>query len=292
MILSVKTAYQRFFVSQKKGTEMADQLIQITNERIQQLIALKAKLPKGKQPTGRLRVITNHDRSQYYLVDKGSSSNGKYLPRKERRRAAAIAQRDYNAAVASIIGRQIIALNNLTENYHPEEIDTAFTGLHPGRRPLVTPVREPDEDFIAAWQHLPYTGKPFEINAPEFFTCTGVRVRSKSEVIIADALNRAGIPFRYEYPTSVKGWGTLYPDFTCLRPSSREEIIWEHFGLMGDPDYTENAVQKISRYAASGYILGKNFIATFESGNTPLSVKQAQAYIKTIFEQDAHRQQN
>ena len=39
-------------------------------------------------------------------------------------------------------------------------------------------------------------------------------------------------------------------------------------------------------------ILGKNFIATFESGNTPLSVKQVQAYIKTIFEQDAHRQQN
>ena len=79
--------------------------------------------------------------------------------------------------------------------------------LHPGSRPLVTPVREPDEDFIAAWQHLPYTGKPFEINAPEFFTCTGVRVRSKSEVIIADALNRAGIPFRYEFPASIKGWG-------------------------------------------------------------------------------------
>ena len=61
---------------------------------------------------------------------------------------------------------------------------------------------------------------------------------------------------------------------------------------MGDPDYAENAVQKISRYAASGYILGKNFIATFESGNTPLSVKQVQAYINAFFKQSAHRQQN
>ena len=111
----------------------------------------------------------------------------------------------------------------------------------------------------------------------------GVRVRSKSEVIIADALSRAGIPFRYEYPTGIKGWGTLYPDFTCLDTRTREEIIWEHFGLMGDHDYTENAVQKIARYAASGYILGKNFIATFESGATPLSVKQVQAYIRAIF---------
>lgn len=219
MILSVKTAYQRFFVSQKKGTEMADQLIQITNERIQQLIALKAKLPKGKQPTGRLRVITNHDRSQYYLVDKGSNSNGS----------------------------------------------------------------EPDEDFIAAWQHLPYTGKPFEINAPEFFTSTGVRVRSKSEIIIADALDRAGIPYRYEFPASIKGWGTLYPDFTCLDVRTRKEIIWEHFGLMGDTDYSENTLQKIAHYAASGYILGKNLIATFESGTTPLSAKQVQGYIKAHF---------
>lgn len=219
MILSVKTAYQRFFVSQKKRTEMADQLIQITNERIQQLIALKAKLPKGKQPTGRLRVITNHDRSQYYLVDKGSNSNGS----------------------------------------------------------------EPDEDFIAAWQHLPYTGKPFEINAPEFFTSTGVRVRSKSEIIIADALDRAGIPYRYEFPASIKGWGTLYPDFTCLDVRTRKEIIWEHFGLMGDTDYTENTLQKIAHYAASGYILGKNLIATFESGTTPLSAKQVQGYIKAHF---------
>ena len=53
-----------------------------------------------------------------------------------------------------------------------------------------------------------FTGKPFEINAPEYYTASGVRVRSKSEVIIADALDHAGVPYRYEYPTSVKGWGT------------------------------------------------------------------------------------
>lgn len=133
-----------------------------------------------------------------------------------------------------------------------------------------------------AWRHLPYTGKTFEINAPEFYTANGVRVRSKSEVIIADALDRAGIPYRYEFPTSVKGWGTLYPDFTCLRPSTREEVIWEHFGLMGEPDYAENAVQKLAHYAASGYTIGKNLIATFESAATPLSVKQVQAYIKAL----------
>ena len=240
-------------------------------------------MPKAKNIEGNLRIDCCKKSFQYYIISERGDTKGTYIRKRDLRKAAAIAQRDYNKAAADILNKQIAVLDRVLADYNPSELDEAYTQLHPGRRALVSPVREPDEEFIAAWQHHPYSGKPFEINAPEFFTSTGVRVRSKSEVIIADALSRAGIPFRYEYPTSIKGWGTLYPDFTCLDTRTREEIIWEHFGLMGDHDYAENAVQKIARYAASGYILGKNFIATFESGATPLSVKQVQAYIKAIF---------
>ena len=268
-----------------------DNIAALVDIRKQELQVCLDNLQKSqkKAPKGSLRVQSHKNSFQYYLITERGDTKGKYIPRREQRKAAAIAQRDYNAAVAGVIGRQLAALGDLAKSYHPGEIDAALTGLRPGRRRLVTPVREPDSDFIAAWQHAPYTGKPFEINAPEFFTGTGVRVRSKSEVIIADALSRDGIPFRYEYPTSVKGWGTCYPDFTCLDTTTREEIIWEHFGLMGEHDYAETAIQKISHYAASGYILGKNLIATFESGTTPLSVKQVQAYIKAIFKQGAPR---
>ena len=41
-------------------------------------------------------------------------------------------------------------------------------------------------------------------------------------------------------------------------------------------------VQKLAHYAASGYTIGKNLIATFESAATPLSVKQVQTYIKAL----------
>ena len=273
---------------------LLDNITELADTRKQELQTCLDNLQKSlkKAPKGLLRAQPHKNSFQYYIISERGDTKGKYLPRKEIRKARAIAQRDYNKAAADILKIEIAALTSLLADYRPNELDEAYTQLHPGRRALVTPICEPDEEFIATWQHLPYTGKPFEINAPEFFTSTGVRVRSKSEVIIAEALYRAGIPFRYEYPISVKGWGTLYPDFTCLNTTSREEIIWEHFGLMGDPDYAENAVQKISRYAASGYILGKNFIATFESGNTPLSVKQVQAYINAFFKQSAHRQQN
>ena len=184
-----------------------------------------AKIPPKPRhvPIGNLRVVTNHNRPQYYIVNSSDAPNGTYLPRKEIRKTQAIAQRDYNRDAADALKKQISTIDRFLADYRPGALDATYTELHPGRRVLVAPVREPDEDFIAAWLHHPYTGKPFEINAPEFYTGTGVRVRSKSEVIIADALSRAGVPFRYEYPTSVKGWGTLYPDFTCLDKRSRED---------------------------------------------------------------------
>lgn len=261
-----------------------DNIVTLANSRRQEFQTQLDILQKSlkKSPKESLRVQPHKKNFQYYIISKRGDTKGTYLPKKEMRKAAAIAQRDYNRATAAELKEQIATIDRFLAKYRPGAIDAAYTELHPGRRALVTPVREPDDEFIAAWLHHPYTGKPFEINAPEFYTSTGVRVRSKSEVIIADALSRAGIPFHYEYPTSVKGWGTLYPDFTCLDTRTREEIIWEHFGLMGDPDYTESTVQKIAHYTASGYTLGKNFIATFENAASPLSVKQVQAYIKSL----------
>lgn len=241
-----------------------------------------AKIPPKPRhvPIGNLRVVTNHNRPQYYIVNPSDAPNGTYLPKRDIRKAAAIAQRDYNKDAAEALKKQIAVIDRFLADYRPSALDATYTELHPGRRVLVAPVHEPDEDFIAAWLHHPYTGKPFEINAPEFYTGTGVRVRSKSEVIIADALSRAGIPFRYEFPTSIGGWGTLYPDFTCLDKRSHTEVIWEHFGMMSNHDYADVAIQKILRYNENGYVLGRNFIATFETAETPLNLKQVQGYIE------------
>ena len=214
-----------------------DILIQAVLNRRLEMQELLAAIPKAsKTIKDRLRIIRNHNSLQYYIVSDKEKPNGTFLPQTQIKKAKTIAQRDYNAAAAAILKRDIATIDNFLAAFHPEELNKAFTELHPGRRVLVAPVREPDEDFIARWRHLPYTGKPFEINAPEHYTACGVRVRSKSEIIIADALDRAGIPYRYEFPASIKGWGTLYPDFTCLDVRTRKEIIWEHFGLMGDPD--------------------------------------------------------
>ena len=58
----------------------------------------------------------------------------------------------------------------------------------------------------------------FDLFAPEHLTAGNVRVRSNSEIMIADALTRGWIVFRYEYPILIEGLGCVRPDFLCLHP--------------------------------------------------------------------------
>lgn len=65
-------------------------------------------------------------------------------------------------------------------------------------------------------------------------TLVGCIVRSKSEVIIANLLTSAGIPFRYELPLFAPD-GTIYlPDFTIEWRG--QKYYWEHLGML-DSDY-------------------------------------------------------
>ncbi|MBQ9321830.1 MAG: hypothetical protein IJ239_05705, partial [Eubacterium sp.] len=70
--------------------------------------------------------------------------------------------------------------------------------------------------YIRNWLDIQYPKKGFSEEGPEFYTSKGERVRSKSEVIIADTLARMGVPYRYEFPIRFSGTGTFHPDFTVL----------------------------------------------------------------------------
>ena len=135
--------------------------------------------------------------------------------------------------------------------------------------------------FTADWKSLEYTSLGFSPDYAEYYTDNGERVRSKSEIIIANKLYRYNIPYRYECPLQLQSGVITHPDFTCLNVSTRQEYIWEHFGIMDNAEYACNAIRKINDYANSGYILGKNFIATFETSNTPINANYIDDIIRT-----------
>ncbi|MBP3736941.1 MAG: hypothetical protein J6I56_07970 [Lachnospiraceae bacterium] len=54
------------------------------------------------------------------------------------------------------------------------------------RQTFLTPVILPDEQYRKEWLDTAYEKKPFQEDTPEHYTQIGERVRSKSEVLIAD----------------------------------------------------------------------------------------------------------
>jgi len=96
-----------------------------------------------------------------------------------------------------------------------------------------------------------------------YLTQSGIRVRSKSERIIADALFQCDIPYKYEALLEVGG-KKVHPDFTVSRPFNGKTVLWEHFGLLGNEEYLQKAAGKLAFYAKHGFFPFDNLICTYE----------------------------
>ena len=129
-------------------------------------------------------------------------------------------------------------------------------------------------------------GKFDEDNTTEFITLKGERVRSKSELLISDQLNRYGIPYRYEKPVELQDWKKTVicrPDFTVMNRRTGKIFLFEHLGKMDDEDYVAANMRKLDLYERNGYLLGDNLMVTHETSKVPLNRNILDSYIKTYF---------
>ncbi len=239
---------------------------------------IKAKMKAlTTAPKDHLRISTNKGYYQYYKVTTPGEKLGTYIPKSALQEAITLAQTDYTQKLLPQLQAELDHINQLLETL--PAATTLPSTLHPGRQKLLTPLTLADKDYAAAWLSVEYNHKSFDQAAPVLQTSTGQRVRSKSEVMIAETLTRLGIPFRYEFPVRLKTY-TAHPDFFCLNLKTRQEFLWEHFGMMDDPDYAQNAVTKLHDYQKCGYFPGKNLIISAETRETPLSTRQIEQLAK------------
>jgi ATP-dependent DNA helicase RecQ len=80
-----------------------------------------------------------------------------------------------------------------------------------------------------------------------YSTSKGDKVRSKSEVIIANLLFQHGIKYEYEQPLEFGSGESLKPDFTIFL-SDKRKIFWEHLGMLGTETYDEIWLYKMNVY--------------------------------------------
>ncbi len=230
-------------------------------------------------PSGSLHICKRGDQIQYYQYDK--KKTGKiYIPKSRIDFVYSLAQKDYDEKILHEAEKESRLIQGVLTYYRGKTADTVYERLSEDRQKIVKPIEKSQEEFVREWSAVSYEGRGFAANAAELITDRGEQVRSKSELIIANMLNQEKIPYRYEYPISIQGMGVVYPDFTILNVRTREEILWEHQGMMDDPDYAGKAVRKEQAYIMNGYLPGKNLILTLETRSMALSVRVVKTLIR------------
>lgn len=137
-----------------------------------------------------------------------------------------------------------------------------------------------DEEYVKNWETVEYPLKKFCEDAPEYYTYKGERVRSKTEILIANTLKDYNIPYRYECPLYLNGFGMIHPDFTALNVRLRKEFYWEHLGMMDDLEYVQKALNRIDAYEKKDIYPGEKLILTYETYRNPISSKSIEKMIQ------------
>ena len=257
------------------GKELSDRIEYLTNIIHEKISALQ------HAPDGALRIIMNGKYPQYYFRQSAKDKNGRYLSVKETVQIQALAQKGYDRKVLKAAQREQALLLDLQRELSFPCAEDLYSLLHKQKQKLVSPIEIPDDTFIQQWQCQSYIPKPFEDSFPEHYTRKGERVRSKSEVLIANTLTDLGIPYLYEKPLYLEHT-MLHPDFTILHIKTREILFLEHLGMLDDPEYAETTVSKLHLYIRYGILPGKHLFMTFETRRSPLNIRILKSQLEIL----------
>ena len=229
-----------------------------------------------------LRITKIRGCYRYYVKKPGSGEKETYLTAKQIGIAKGIAQREYNEKAAEAAQKEICLLQKYLSFADTGNTNRVYEKLPNGKKLLVKPVYPTKEKCLEKWYEIPDHQLTEYAITGNNYTRRGEHVRSKSEVFIADALDAAGIPYRYEAGLTLPG-GTVYPDFMLLDLKTRKVLYWEHLGMMGDSDYAKDAFKKIRRYREAGIFLGTRLIVTWETSKEPLGTLDVRRTIQEYF---------
>lgn len=229
----------------------------------------KAKTGLPTAPDGYLRISNDKKKLRYYHCT--DDRNGIYIPKTDKQLPRQLAQKTYHLSVIKKAEARLKQIKKITKDYSDDEIEELYTSLHRERQVLVIPVEPTWDQLLAEWYAEEYQGKGFQEGTSVILTEKGERVRSKSEKILADFFFRRNILYKYEKPLYLKGYGTVYPDFTFLSKRTGQEIFWEHEGMMDRQEYAKSAVRKIESYQKNEIYPGDRLILTFETEQSVLN---------------------
>lgn len=253
--------------------------------RYEKLIKIRKSKEEAleKMPPGKIHISkTTKGVVEYYLRQDSKERTGKYIPKSEITTIRQYLQKAYDEMVLKFVTKDIQSLRKLLEKSIDAvgKIRQVYSKLPPEAKKFVKPIDVSDDDYASNWSNMPFEGKAIPEYVPFLETKRKERVRSKSELNIANALANHEIPYKYECPLQLNNGMIIYPDFTVLDVKRRRELYWEHRGMMDDKDYARNSVLKMKGYLQNGIYLGDKLIITEETSTAPLGTNEINAVIK------------
>lgn len=231
-------------------------------------------------PEGSIKIKKTKYSVYYYFVR--YRENDKFLTKEDSELIRQLIQKAYLQTVLRTAKAEAAALKRAIASYPDEVMEDVYDNLSEERKELAKPLVPGDDEYVQKWIAIPYKHKPFKEGAPEFYTLKGEKVRSKSEVIIADRLYAKGIPYKYECPLKI-GKEIIHPDFSILKIRERKVVYYEHCGKMDDPEYTRDMSDRADLYSSAGIFQGDRLFYSFETSDNPLDIKMLNEFIEKNF---------
>ncbi|MBR5376362.1 MAG: hypothetical protein IK139_03705, partial [Lachnospiraceae bacterium] len=235
--------------------------------------------------SGKIRILRKGKYVEFYLRSDPAEKSGKYMRKSDPEKIRIYTEKSYCEKITKLLDSEILALKDYIRRTGQLEdsLRRAYSDYPDEVKQYIDPVDVSDEDYVRKWISTDYRGKEIKEDSTVYETENGERVRSKSELTIANALAKRGIPYKYECPLILKNGLKIHPDFTVLNIKKRRQIYWEHRGMMDDPEYSKHSVDRIKQYMKSGIIIGRDLVITEETLSCPLGTDEIDSIIKTYF---------
>ena len=117
-------------------------------------IIKKAEASVKRAPDGILKYARRKNTFEYYW--KGPRAGRySYIPKKNRKFAAALAQKGYDEKVLRLARQEEELISKLIKTCEADAIDGAYDNCPEGRKLLIEPVRPSDDEFREEWNKQP-----------------------------------------------------------------------------------------------------------------------------------------
>lgn len=257
-------------------------------KNIKELQQVKLELEEKikNEPEGSLRISrSSAGKPRYYhkYMNKDNETVDSFTG--DEQLVQKLAEKSYYHKMLSCVEKELQALKNFEKHYFPEKKTDIYRQLSPERKSFVDAIYLPEELRAEQWEKQQWKKYDKFTDGLRFETDRGEIVRSKSEIIIANMLNKKSDNLSYRYEAELylkKANRIVHPDFTILNKKNGKIYYWEHIGMLGNQIYSNDFVRKANDYIEDGIIPGKQLILTYETKDEPLNIQVVKMLVEEI----------